>query len=151
MEYVDEDPCSDTLSGNINIRISDSSINSTSGNISLRGRDRALGVTVEAKFTVGEYDILLLSAKESNGLETWLKRNGYKIPQGASQLLQPYIRQKMKFFVAKINLGEFQKTGSQFLRPLMIAYESPKFMLPIRLGTLNSTSEQDLIRYLHKF
>jgi hypothetical protein len=54
----------------------------------------------------------------------------------------------MKFFVAKVNLGEFEKTGSQFLRPLQMAYESPKFMLPIRLGMINSTSEQDLIVYV---
>ena len=33
---------------------------------------RDLGVTVEEQFSVGEYDILILSAKESNGLETWL-------------------------------------------------------------------------------
>ena len=110
--------------------------------------DSALGVTVEARFTVGEYDILILSAKESNGLETWLKRNDYKLPQGANQLLRPYIRQNMKFFVAKVNLQEFEKAGYQFLRPLQIAYESPKFMLPIRLGMMNATTAQDLIVYV---
>ena len=113
-----------------------------------RRREDSLGVTVEAKFTVGEYDILILSAKESNGLETWLRRNGYKIPKGAHQLLQPYIRQKMKFFVAKVNLEEFKQAETQFLRPLMIAYESPKFMLPIRLGMMNATGPQDLIVYM---
>ncbi|MBW4577335.1 MAG: DUF2330 domain-containing protein [Aphanothece sp. CMT-3BRIN-NPC111] len=113
-----------------------------------RAEESALGVTVEERFTVGEYDILILSAKESNGLETWLKLNGYRIPQGANQLLKPYIRQNMKFFVAKVNLEEFEKAGYQFLRPLMMAYESSKFMLPIRLGMINSTSEQDLIVYV---
>ena len=107
-----------------------------------------LGVTIESRFNVGEYEILILSAKESSGLETWLKQNGYRIPSGASQLLQPYIRQKMKFFVAKVNLKEFNKSGYESLRPLMIAYESPKFMLPIRLGMVNSKSEQDLIVYV---
>jgi len=111
-------------------------------------KEDALGVTIESRFTVGEYDILILSAKESNGLETWLRRNGYKIPRGAHQLLRPYIRQKMKFFVAKVNLGEFEKSQAQFLRPLMMAYESPKFMLPIRLGMVNGTGEQDLIVYI---
>src|SRR5437773_11024092 len=33
-------------------------------------RDQALGVTIEARYTVGEYDIVILSAKESTGLET---------------------------------------------------------------------------------
>jgi hypothetical protein len=107
-----------------------------------------LGVTVESRFSVGEYDILILSARESNGLETWLKRNGYRIPKGANQLLRPYIRQNMKFFVAKVNLEKFEEAGYQFLRPLQMAYESPRFMLPIRLGMVNATSEQDLIVYV---
>ncbi|BAZ42950.1 hypothetical protein NIES4101_89200 [Calothrix sp. NIES-4101] len=113
-----------------------------------RARDRNLGVTVEARFNVGEYDILILSAKESGGLETWLNRNGYKIPRGAKALLKPYIRQNMKFFVAKVNLDKFETSGYQNLRPLQIAYESPKFMLPIRLGMINATTEQDLIAYI---
>jgi hypothetical protein len=110
--------------------------------------DRSLGVTVEAKFTVGEYDILILSAKESGGLETWLRQNGYKIPKGARELLQPYIRQNLKFFVAKVNLKEFTQGGFQSLRPLQMAYESTRFMLPIRLGMTNSKGEQDLLVYL---
>ena len=46
------------------------------------------------------------SAKESDGLETWLQQSGYKIPNGASAALQPYIKQDMKFLVAKVNLKE---------------------------------------------
>jgi hypothetical protein len=111
-------------------------------------RDNALGVTIEAKFTVGEYDILILSAKESGGLETWLKQNGYRLPAGAQQLLQPYIRQKLKFFVAKVNLEAFEASGYQSLRPIRIAYESPRFMLPIRLGMINAQTAQDLIVYI---
>ncbi len=65
---------------------------------------RSLGVTVEAKYTIGEYDILILSAKESDGLETWLRQSGYKIPAKSAAALAPYIRQDMKFFVAKVNL-----------------------------------------------
>jgi len=108
-------------------------------------RDKVLGVTVEARYTVGEYDILILSAKESSGLETWLRENGYRIPAKASAALQPYIRQDMKFFVAKVNLKEQAATGAQYLRPLQIAYESKKFMLPIRLGMANAKGAQDMV------
>jgi hypothetical protein len=104
-----------------------------------------LGVKIEAQFTVGEYDIVILSAQESSGLETWLNQNGYKIPQGAAELLQPYIRSNTKFFVAKVNLAEYDKRGLTYLRPLQMAFESPKFMLPIRLGMANAKTEQDLI------
>lgn len=109
---------------------------------------KALGVTVEASFSVGEYDIVILSAKESDGLETWLKQSGYRIPKNSAQALAPYIRQDMKFFVAKVNLTEQAKSGFQMLRPLQFAYESEKFMLPIRLGMANAKGPQDLIAYM---
>jgi hypothetical protein len=113
-----------------------------------RERDKALGVIVEAQYTVGEYDILILSAKESQGLETWLTENGYKIPNGASHVLYSYLKQNMKFFVAKVNLVEQAKLGVTHLRPLQIAFESPKFMLPIRLGTVNADGAQELFIYV---
>lgn len=111
-------------------------------------RTRALGVTVEAQYQVGEYDILILSAKESHRLETWLSENGYMIPHGARAVLQSYLKQDMKFFVAKVNLIEQSKLGFTHLRPLQIGFESPKFMLPIRLGTVNADGAQELFIYV---
>ena len=108
---------------------------------------KALGVTVEAEYTVGEYDIVLLSANQSDGLEAWLRESGYKIPAHASKALAPYIRQQMKFFVAKVNIKEQRKSGYQALRPIQIAFESPRFMLPIRLGMANADGPQDMIVY----
>jgi hypothetical protein len=109
---------------------------------------RSSGVTIEDKFKVHEYEISILSAKESDGLESWLNTNGYQLPAGASEVLHPYIRQNMKFFVAKVNLKDLKSTGQNFLRPLQITYRSPKFMLPIRLGMLNAKGEQDLVAYI---
>ncbi len=145
VEYFDENPCQpfSPMEGAA-ARVSRPMVEDKD----LKKSKNSLGVTVEAKFSVGEYDILILSAKESNGLATWLQQNGYKMPKGAAAVLQPYIRQNMKFFVAKVNLKEFQKSGFGFLRPLQIAYQSAKFMLPIRLGMLNASGEQDLIVYV---
>ncbi len=108
----------------------------------------SLGVTVEAQYTVGPYDIVILSATQSDGLETWLRQNEYTIPQGASAALAPYIRQNMKFFVARINLEEQAKSGSQFLAPLQFSFKSEKFMLPIRLGMINARGPQDLVLWV---
>jgi hypothetical protein len=107
-------------------------------------RARALGVTVEASYSVGEYDILILSAQQSHGLETWLRENGYRVPAGASEVLASYLKQGMRFFVARVNLEAQTRLGFQYLRPLQVAYESPKFMLPIRLGTVNASGPQEL-------
>lgn len=59
-------------------------------------------------------------------------------------MLGSYLRQGMRFFVARVNLKEQAKLGFTFLRPLQVAYRSPKFMLPIRLGTVNARGPQDL-------
>ncbi len=146
VEYFDPDPCEkprrDRGLFDFDLRQESASVPKSSI------REEKLGVTVEEQFTVGEYDILILSAKESDGLETWLIENDYKIPEGAKELLQPYIKQNLKFFVAKVNLEEFDSNGFEKLRPISIAYESPKFMLPIRLGMMNAKGDQDLLIYL---
>ncbi len=111
-------------------------------------RAKALGITIEEEFTIGEYDILILSARESNGLQTWLEENGYKVPEKARRILGSYIKQDMKFFVAKVNLEERSENGSEFLRPIAVAFETPKFMLPIRLGTVNAKDDQDMFVYM---
>jgi len=110
-------------------------------------RKKNPGVKIEAKYLVGEYDILILSAKESQGLRTWLTENGYKIPAGAEEVLEPYIRSNLKFFVVKVNEVEKKKLPGNFLRPIQISFNSPKFMLPIRLGMANGDGDQDMIVY----
>lgn len=101
-----------------------------------------LGVTIEAEYEVGEYDILILSAEESDGLITWLNQNEYRIPDGAEEVVGAYLRRGMKFFVAKVNLERHD--GSSMLRPIQVAYEDENFMLPIRLGTVNAEGKQEL-------
>jgi hypothetical protein len=105
------------------------------------------GVKVEAQYDVAEYDISILSAEDSDGLIRWLTDNGYKIPSGAEPVIGSYIKQKMHFFVAKLNLKRLQQSGSSYLRPLQVRYETAKFMLPLRLGTVNADGAQDLVVY----
>jgi hypothetical protein len=143
VEYFDDNPCRRYMFMEEKMDALKSMPQSTFS----RERDRVLGVTVEAQYQVGEYDILILSAKESAGLETWLTENGYRIPHGASSVLHSYLKQDLKFFVAKVNLGEQAKLGLTHLRPLQIAFESPRFMLPIRLGTVNADGPQELFIY----
>jgi len=144
VEYFDEDPCSRHV-----YELSDEALGAfpMAARVAKRDRAAALGVTIEASYTVGEYDILILSAEQSSGLETWLHESGYRIPDGAASVLGSYIKQGLRFFVAKVNLAEQSKLGFSYLRPLQVAYESPRFMLPIRLGTLNADGPQELFVY----
>jgi len=120
----------------------------TQANKARQSLDRAETVVVEDQFTVGEYDVAILSAEQSDGLTDWLQQNGYNVPANAKPMLQDYIEQQMKFFVVKVNLDAFDQEGFGFLRPIVLDYESPKFMLPMRLGTLNARADQDLIIHI---
>ena len=141
VEYWDEDPCRPM----VEYAMSASRPAAPAGGAMDKAeRAKALGVKIEAEYTVGEYDIVILSGEQSAGLETWLTESGYKIPAGAGDVLEGYIKQKMHFFVAKVNLEAKAKAGFNFLRPIQVAFQSPKFMLPIRLGMVNADGPQEL-------
>jgi Na+-translocating ferredoxin:NAD+ oxidoreductase RnfD subunit len=146
VEYYDENPCNNYYKSE-----DKAAANMSMNEVVVTGfgtaKRKDLGVKIEAKYLVGEYDILILSAKESGGLKTWLDENGYKIPKGADEVLEPYIKSNLKFFVVKVNEAEKKKLPGNFLRPLQISFSSPKFMLPIRLGMANADGDQDMIVY----
>lgn len=145
VEYFDPDPCRVyAMEKSMALRNAAPMAGQARGDARL---ERSLGVRVEARYTVGEYDILILSAKESGGLETWLRIHDYRVPEGASRVLASYLRQGMKFFVARVNLEEKAKLGYSYLRPLQMAFDTPKFMLPLRLGMVNADGPQELFVY----
>jgi len=103
-------------------------------------------VTIEAQFAVAEYDIVVLSATESTGLNRWLVDHRYQIPADAEPLLRPYVEAGTKFFIAKVDPTKVTfKDGMATLSPLRVAYDATDFSLPIRLGLANSSGTQDLI------
>ena len=146
VEYYDQNPCNKYYRDKEDANASKSmnEVVVTALGISKRKEEK---VKIEAKYVVGEYDILILSAKESSALKTWLDENGYKIPAGAEEVLEPYIKSNLKFFVVKVNEKEKKKLPGNFLRPIQIRFTSPKFMLPIRLGMANADGDQDMIVY----
>jgi hypothetical protein len=142
VEYHDEDPCRPPMAMASAMPAAMPMLSR-----SVQESAKQYGVTVEASYDVGEYDVLILSANESNGLVNWLTDNKYRIPQGAEDVLGSYIRQNMRFFVAKVNVERMKDLGNGFLRPLQVRYQSAKFMVPLRLGTVNARGPQDLIIY----
>ncbi len=146
VEYWEQDPCAPEMD-----------MEGSKGGLSLRGVGSGgggagkadLGVTVEAQFTVGEYEVVILSAKDATGLDTWLKQGGYKIPDGSEPYLRPYVQSGMKFFVAKVDPQKIKfENGMAMLSPLRFHYDTEKFNLPIRLGLVNAKGAQDLIVHI---
>ena len=145
VEYWERDPCAEPYLTGVS-RDFTAAVDLAPG----ASRDAAgirLGVTVEERFDVGEYKVEILSARASTGLDTWLRRSGYRIPPGAEAALRPYVQAGMKFFVAKVDIRKvrFDARGQATLSPLRFHYDSETFTLPVRLGLLNSRGTQDLI------
>jgi hypothetical protein len=151
VEYWEQDPCEYEPRAERKLRISD--------DIDLPedkpAGERQSSVKIEAQFEIAEYEVVILSATESDSLDAWLREHGYGIPAGAERLLRPYVEQGMKFFVAKVDPGkvEFAADGRAMLSPLRFHYDSDEFTLPIRLGLINapepaSGKKQDLLIHI---
>jgi hypothetical protein len=148
VEYWEQDPCAAGYDMNEQTRAKDAP--KTTAVDAAAGKAGDLGVKIEAKFTVGEYQVLILSAKDSTGLETWLRQEKFTIPPDAAPLLRPYVEAGMKWFVAKVDPAKVKWVGNDNdkhaeLSPLRFHYDSEEFALPIRLGIANSAGTQDLI------
>ncbi len=146
VEYYDANPCGNTVVED-DMTYTWSGMAETTSKIALCSAPMDFGVTIEAQYEIEEYDILILSATESNGLKNWLILNGYSIPTKAEEVLEPYIKSNMKFFVVKVNLDKMKDMHSEYLRPLQLSFDHKKFMLPLRLGMANSQGSQDMIVY----
>jgi hypothetical protein len=142
VEYWEQDPCASPLMDDFTL--------SPKGGVFMAApasaMAKAYGVKIEAQFTVGEYEVVVLSAEDSSGLERWLHDNRYTIPAGSEPYLRPYVQGGSKFFVAKVDPAKVVFEGGRaMLSPLRFHYDSDTFSLPIRLGLVNSGGTQDLV------
>ena len=147
VEYYDADPCP-TADQKIRAEMLKSSP-SAAGAMAYDMVAEKRAVRIEARYQVDEYDVLILSADDSGALIRWLTEHGYRVPMQASKVVESYLKQGMKFFVAKVDLRRRAALGlgAAQLRPLQIAYDSPRFMLPVRLGMANADGPQELFVY----
>ncbi|MGP6087646.1 DUF2330 domain-containing protein [Antarctobacter jejuensis] len=146
VEYFDHDPCNPPML--MSPTLSLSAVVNEGRVLDIEDRAKALGVTIEAQYAVGTYDILILGAEQSDGLANFLTSEGYQLPEGAEPVLKDYIDGGMKFFVAGVNLERHAASETKELPPLQISFTSDHFMLPIQLGKLNADGPQDALFFM---
>ncbi|MGE0789031.1 MAG: DUF2330 domain-containing protein [Sandaracinaceae bacterium] len=108
-----------------------------------------LGVEIEESWDVDEYDVSLLSAAESSGLLTFLRQRGLELPDRAAPILRSYIETGHRFALIEADPSRAQRIGDRMvLSPIQLFYDSEELRVPVRLGTLNSPGEQELLLYV---
>lgn len=144
LEYYDDDPCLTVYAERppLTASIPMASMIDNGG-----GAVKSIGVSVNEQFAAGEYDITVLTAKQGKGLVDWLQKSGYQLSDDAADTLDDYIDDGMKFFIAKVNLLAFERKGYHYLRPIQVAYESDKVILPLRLGRGHAKDPQDMLLF----
>lgn len=106
-------------------------------------------IDIEDEWSVDEYDITLLGAEQSSGLLRYLNDEGLELPPRADEILRAYIEGDFRFVVAKVDPSRANRIGERMmLSPIQLEYDSDELSLPVRLGTLNSPGEQELLLYV---
>ena len=85
---------------------------------------------------VGEYDIVVLSAEESDDLFTWLDNEGFSVSEATADVVQEAL-DSGAYFAAKVSADADIEDG-EMLSPLQFSYNTDVFGLPIRIGTAAS-------------
>jgi hypothetical protein len=140
VEYHDGDPCAPLLMPMAQLPTRGAVPATTTAQLASRYR----GVTIEANYDVGN-TTSILSGRRATAWST-SSTTRLQIRRGADAVLGSYISE-----VALLHRqGEYRPHGEarqRHLRPPQVRYETPKFMLPIRLGTVNANGPVDLIIY----
>jgi hypothetical protein len=141
-EVFEPDPCERRTAGGAPRAMAEELKPATAAPKKMRASD--YGVKIESHFFAGEYEIAVLAGKDSTGLIKWLQLFNYDVPDDAARVLESYIKQNMRFFVARVYVKEMGNERRD-LRPIQVSYKTPKFMLPIRLGMVNANGPQELL------
>jgi uncharacterized protein (TIGR03382 family) len=103
-------------------------------------------VVVEARFTVGAYEVAVLATSDAGALSGWLAANSFAAPTDRDGILQGYIDGGSHFLAARVALDTVG-AGPAWLPPLQFSYSGQLHGLPIRIGTLSASGPQELIVY----
>ncbi|HTQ07385.1 MAG TPA: DUF2330 domain-containing protein [Polyangiaceae bacterium] len=107
------------------------------------------GVHVEASGVVGSFDWAVISldttvSDPASAAVSWLGDNGYDVPQGAPDLLGPYLADGLYLLALKLTKGA--DTGS--IRPIVLTYSGTQASIPIKLTAVSANDNMGVLTWL---
>jgi MYXO-CTERM domain-containing protein len=102
------------------------------------------GVNVVAEEEVGPYETVILQARTSDDLLTWLQDNDFDLPDDLSPALDPYVAEQ-SYFVA-MRLANDKSAGD--IQPLGMRYPSEAISIPIQLTSIAATPDMRVETYV---
>ncbi len=93
-------------------------------------------VFIEQELSIGAFDAKVISSDDAQALASWLEDNNLDLTDRGAELLEPYIKNKSKFVVLKLNNSA--SVGS--IQPIILKYQSDVPTIPM---TLTGVAAQD--------
>lgn len=94
-------------------------------------------ILVEQSLQLGPYNAQIINSDNGESLNSWLVENGYTVSGDATQLIDAYVQEGMKFVGLK--LRNDRDAGS--IVPIILKYRSEQPVIPIRLTRVASTDD----------
>ncbi|MFF1556479.1 DUF2330 domain-containing protein [Streptomyces sp. NPDC058279] len=101
----------------------------------------APSVGVVGREQLGDFDVARLTATDPDALRRWLETNGFKLPDGLSAELKPYVDQKWEYVAVRLAPRDRTKALGGDLDPLSIRFDSDRLVYPMRLSRRAKTPQ----------
>ncbi|MEZ6191960.1 MAG: DUF2330 domain-containing protein [Phycisphaerales bacterium] len=103
----------------------------------MKSYEAVAGVEVLQEATIGDYDVAVLSADESESLVSWLNGNGYHVPDTIEPVAKAYIDEDWYFTAVRLRRDAVDKEESS-THPLAFRFEADQPVYPMRLTAVDS-------------
>ncbi len=111
------------------------------------GAEEAAGVEVQGRYTVGDYELVVLDALGAEGLLRYLEGEGLAVPGAMAPVLDGYIDSGFSFVAVRVPASVEVADGDR-LPALSFRFSAGLRSLPLLLGAATAREVQDVFLYL---
>ncbi|GHJ91093.1 hypothetical protein SNE510_06120 [Streptomyces sp. NE5-10] len=98
-------------------------------------------VGVVGRERLGPFDVARLTATDPEALGTWLRTNGFALPDRLTPELRPYVERKWEYVAIRLAPEKRDERLHGELTPLRVTFASPELVYPMRLSRLAATPQ----------
>ncbi|MFB6901785.1 DUF2330 domain-containing protein [Streptomyces hydrogenans] len=98
-------------------------------------------VGVVGRERLGPFDVARLTATDPEALGTWLRTNGFELPDRLTPELRPYVERKWEYVAIRLAPEKRDERLYGELTPLRVTFASPELVYPMRLSRLAATPQ----------
>jgi hypothetical protein len=99
------------------------------------------GGGVVGREQLGDFDVARLTATDPDALGDWLADNGFELPKGLDEDLEPYVDAGWEYVAVRLAPSTEGATLDGTLDPLRLSFASEKLVYPMRLSRRATTAQ----------